>query len=162
MKHDYYKNYRETIPTGNRWANSYFGFVKKQIDLPAIIELLKKKIFDSEIIVTENFIIFRADAEKKKFQEGRLLKNVIAFAIMSYKNYKVTKTAKNIIVENSINEKDFSSDNYISVHNERLSVETKQKEVEISLELKNINIPIDQMENERNREIEKRIMELIS
>jgi len=166
----YYKNYSDAIGSGKWRSDVYFGFSKNNVNVQELRTLLKEKTFDNRVVITENLIVFfqdlmSNDGNKKKskhiFQKARMLKNVIVFGIMSYANYKATHTAREIIIQNSVNEKQFDSENFVSVHEGKLSVEKLQKQFDISLELENINIPVEKMEDERNKEIEKRIYDIL-
>jgi hypothetical protein len=171
MKHEYYKNFREAIPKGLWGGNAFYGFPKNKVNVKEIRDFMKSHYFENKVYITDNLIIFQNELSvshqgnpaksKKLFQKARGLSNVIVFALMSFRNYKVTKTAKNIIIKNNLNEDNFSNNNFISVHENKLSVETVISIHKISLELNNVEVPIDAMEKERDKEIEERILNLL-
>ena len=169
MKQEYYKSFRECLNSNGKWKQSvYFGFPKDKVPLADVREMMKKHYFWNRIIITQNLVVFGADlnshektASKKAFQKARTLDNVIVFSPMSYEEYNVTKTARKVIIENNVKEKEFTWENYISVHENKLSIQKREKHFDISLELENINVKIEKMEEERNKEIDNRIIECL-
>ena len=171
----YYKNYREVLKNESKWLQTvYFGFVKQNIHIDTLDDLVQKmedKMISNTIYITENLVIFQTEINskykfenysKRNFQKMRMMPGVIVYAPMSYREYNVTKTARQIIIENNVYEKEWRNDCFISIHEKKLSIETIQTKHDISLELKNINIAIEDMEGERKKEIKMRILECLS
>ena len=80
---------------------------------------------------------------------------------MSYYNFYTSATAKKIIIDNKIDEKQFKNDQFVLFHNGKLTIETIQKEEKISFQLSNIDIEVEKMKEERLQEIKNRIKNFI-
>ena len=138
-------------------------FLKNEVPVEEIIQLVDSGLLDNKFRATENFFICENDIplNKKDFNKLKLLKNVVYTQRMSYDNLYTSATAKKIIIDNKIDEKQFKNDQFVLFHNGKLTIETIQKEEKISFQLLNINIEVEKMKEERLQEIKNRIKNFI-
>lgn len=169
-----------------RWGNSivHIGFLKSGIEdkVDVIVKNIDNDVLvNTDIIQTENFLIFKAGvnnytyqsrAENMSWFSRACLLGGVVFSNMSYRNYNVTATAKHIIEEHKVNENDFNREDFLCVHEGKLVHEKMQyllapegfsgdNKYTVSTRLKNISVPVEDMEKTRLAEIKERVLDIL-
>jgi hypothetical protein len=179
METKYYK-FKDVRINSNSYEKTYVGFLKEYADYDKIVDAIERDILqNTEIFLTENLVLFeialrRAHVshtrKRSRFANACLLGGII-FSRMSYAKYFVTATAKHVVEKNKIQDKNFTDEHFLYVHQGKLIIDKIQylnqpdgyrgnNSYSISTKLENTNVDIKDMEQFRLKEIKERISEL--
>ena len=164
MEQKYFKF--NDLLAGKCRTDGVIAFKLNGIDLDLIANMAIKKKINNKFKLSKNFLyasfgIERDSKSKKLFRKLCRLENSCILTYMSYRNYLVTGSAKYLIKKECINESLLNNTSALMLHENKLVEEKITKSDEISLELVNFCVHVDELKHQRKKEICERLKNFI-